>query len=422
MSFDHIWLREGCRCPRCVDPVTKQRNFNMAQIPRNIRPQELRWDGKELQILWKNDIEGYDNHTTTYTREYLNNPVADKIPHTGPSRNRFTWNGEMMDMRQHWVSFDDYMNNDVEFALAMRQLSRLGLIFVKDIPDSREMVEKLATRMGPLRNTFYGPTWDVRSVAEAKNVAYTDKFLEFHMDLLYMNEPPGFQLLHCLQNSCEGGESLFADTFHVVRMMDRFEPEMVKTLSEMHLNYEYVYDNAIYSHTWPVVQNSPLVDDLQHVNYSPPFQAHTGYGKWRKLKRETNDPVGALRFFADQLKLPKNVFELKLEPGQCAIFENRRVVHSRRQFNVKEGQRWLAGAYVDDDAVRSQFRRCGRDMPGVWRNYQEYLEKTNRFSETRSQLVGEHPELEELQEPEELEGQGGLEEQRQTDGVSSQRE
>lgn len=364
--FDYAWLREGCKCPRCVDGSTKQRDFNMAEIPHDIEADTVKWDGDQLEIRWKNDIEGYTDHVTKYSREYLSNPTPG-LNGTGRTRFKYFWTKSTMTEMQHWISFEDYMNDEAKFAFAMRQLSLLGLIFVKDIPDSREMVEKIATRMGPLRNSFYGPTWDVRSVPEAKNVAYTHKPLDFHMDLLYMNEPPGYQLLHCLQNSCEGGESLFADTFQVALYMRLKFPGKANRLANTVLNYEYAHDYAHYNNHWPVFNYSGDGTVLHNVNYSPPFQAHTHPSSWKTMKKTTGHPMGPLSQFASLLKSEGNVFETKMQPGQCVIFENRRVVHSRRQFDATGGQRWLAGAYIDEDALRSQFWKCANQQPEAWR-------------------------------------------------------
>jgi hypothetical protein len=74
----------------------------------------------------------------------------------------------------------------------------------------------------------------------------------------------------------------------------------------------------------------------------------------------------ALKRFTDLLHQDKYTFEMKLQPGQCVIFENRRVVHARRQFTMESGERWLAGAYVDEDALLSRFRVCNRDQTESW--------------------------------------------------------
>ncbi|CAI7600419.1 unnamed protein product [Penicillium bialowiezense] len=369
LKLPYAYLRDMCLCPSCKDPHSKQRSFRTGDIPKNIRPRWIRWDGDQLSIKWANDIPGYgSDHESVWSYDFLKSPIVDthdQRPLSGKSP--FRWSQSTMSENQHWISFDDYINHDAKFAGAMQSLKRMGLIFVENCPESREMVEKIATRMGPLRNTFYGSTFDVRTVPEAKNVAYTNQFLGFHMDLMYMNEPPGYQLLHCLENNCSGGESLFADAFRAADLMKAEHPEQYQLLCDQRLGYEYKHDDHIYHNKRPVFEIDPRTNDLLHVNYSPPFQSAIP-----SPDGKDHDPSfvkriqEAIHLFTKQLDSKSATFELKLKPGVCVIFDNRRVVHARRQFNASEGSRWLAGAYVDTDALLSCFAVSQRNHPKAW--------------------------------------------------------
>ncbi|KAJ5521145.1 Taurine catabolism dioxygenase TauD/TfdA [Penicillium fimorum] len=369
IKLPYTYLRDSCQCGVCKDQHSKQRSFRTSDIPKDISPTWVNWDGKKLSIRWAKDIgESQTAHESTWDREFLKKPILNTHrQHSNQNSKPIMWGRAQMDKSQHWVSYSDYIADDSKFATAMHQLQRLGLIFVKDIPDSRSMVEAIATRMGPLRNTFYGSTFDVRTVPQARNVAYTNQFLGFHMDLMYMNEPPGYQLLHCLENSCSGGESMFADTFATAKLMSEKYPQDYKVLREQRLGYEYRHEEHIYYNERPVFEHDPNSDDLRHVNYSPPFQSplpprdekdHDA-GSVNKLR-------DALATFTSIIDNPKHTFELKLTPGDCVIFDNRRIVHARRQFNATTGSRWLAGAYVDTDALLSQFAVCKHKHPHVW--------------------------------------------------------
>lgn len=369
LKLPYAYLRDTCLCPLCKDPHSKQRSFRTGDIPKDIHPRWIRWDGEHLSIKWANDIPGYgSDHESIWRHDFLKNPIVDthdQRPLSGKAPTK--WSRQTMSENQHWISFDDYISHDAKFAAAMQSLKRMGLIFVEDIPQSREMVEKIATRMGPLRNTFYGSTFDVRTVPEAKNVAYTNQFLGFHMDLMYMNEPPGYQLLHCLENSCSGGESLFADAFRAAALMKAEHPEEYQLLCDQRLGYEYKHDDHIYHNKRPVFEIDPRTNDLLHVNYSPPFQSAipSPDGKDHDPKF-VGEMQAAINLFTKQLDSKNAIFELKLKPGVCVIFDNRRVVHARRQFNASEGSRWLAGAYVDTDALLSCFAVSKRNHPQAW--------------------------------------------------------
>ncbi|KAI9037450.1 putative Gamma-butyrobetaine hydroxylase subfamily [Aspergillus affinis] len=370
----HTMLRDACRCPQCVDPHSKQRNFRTSDINIHVRPQSIRLDGDTLEIKWKNDLLGHSgSHVSTYNLEELHAPTPIPIISTaGAKRRRFLWDRDMMEQTQHWIDYEDYMQGDNKFVEAMRHLALTGLIFVKNIPDtrSRSKVEKIATKMGPLRNTFYGQSWDVRSVPQAKNVAYTNQNLDFHMDLMYTKNPPGYQLLHCLENSSVGGESLFLDSFSVAQVLHTTCYQVFERLTQMELNYEYNHEDDVYNCRWPVFEvgsyHSSTNMDLRYVNYSPPFQGRLL--KMRKYKH-ASEGLRALNYFARMLEDKDRIFERKMRPGECAIFENRRVLHARRPFDLTSGSRWLAGTYVDDEALMSKFRTLSRKYPHAWYKY-----------------------------------------------------
>ena len=67
--------------------------------------------------------------------------------------------------------------------------------------------------VGQVAETNYGLVFDVRSVPQPENLAYSDLGLGLHTDNPYREPVPGFQALHALIASPDGGDSLFADGF-----------------------------------------------------------------------------------------------------------------------------------------------------------------------------------------------------------------
>jgi alpha-ketoglutarate-dependent taurine dioxygenase len=283
------------------------------------------------------------------------------------------------------VSYDDFMNNTDTLAEVLHLLWRNGLVFIRNVPESESSVSDLVQRIGPLPNTFYGPTWDVRSVPQAKNVAYTSKHLGFHMDLLYMRDPPGFQFLHCLHNSCTGGESRFADTFKAIDTIYATHPQHIHSL-KWDIRYEYDNDGHFYSFRRPVIKmqdqyslppnrfenaTSPkFMQHVEHCYWSPPFVGSIPDGS----QEATRLLVEASKAFSTILEQPESVYEEKMDPGTCVIFDNLRVVHARNAFDMNSGKRWLKGAYLGFQDFYSKASSLRDKMPAVEGDPEEWVQ------------------------------------------------
>jgi gamma-butyrobetaine dioxygenase len=203
-------------------------------------------------------------------------------------------------------------------------------------------------------------------VSNAKNVAYTDVHLGFHMDLLYMQQPPRLQLLHCLRASEKGGVSLFSDSYRAMQQLYDLDQSAFRALVETPVNFHYDNDNHHYFRSRRTFQLREGITELpensekiwtymEAVNWAPPFQApfnHTeGDVAFAKSVREWHE---AAQTFRDLTEMNNSVYRRQMQPGVCVIFDNRRVLHARTAF--AGGERWLRGAYLDDDPYLSKMR------------------------------------------------------------------
>ena len=91
--------------------------------------------------------------------------------------------------------------------------------------------------------TIYGATFDVKSEKQAVNIAYTATELDFHMDLCYYEEPPGIQLLHCLEQAAIGGDSVLADSFAAAFALKASHPEHFEALTEIPVTFHKHHDS-----------------------------------------------------------------------------------------------------------------------------------------------------------------------------------
>lgn len=376
--INRLHLRDACRCPKCVDPSTKQKNFRHIDLNIKTQIKNISNEDGKLVVKWNEDPDQPDaEHVSHFTKE----EIKDLLPRASRSKQiigtQIKWNQRIFQNNQPWISFEDYVKRGAEYWLWMRDLQRYGLAFIKGAPETNEAVADMANNLGPIRNTFYGQTWDVRNSPDAKNVAYTNKDLGFHMDLLYMNEPPGYQLLHCLKNSVAGGESIFTDGFMAAQVLSKNNPDAFSILSEFPVRFGYDNAGEYYEHTRPTIElykpntlseTTKARPHVKHLNYSPPFQLPFMRSDDLNWLSKFKQFFKAYKEFTQVLERPTNVFKLKMNPGDCVVFENRRVLHGRGGFDHDEsgeGARWLRGAYVDSDAVESKFRTLrSRDRDG----------------------------------------------------------
>jgi gamma-butyrobetaine dioxygenase len=363
VKYDWIFLRDSCQCHQCVDVSTQQKRFHTADIPMNISPlstDTIRiWNESDLEIFWNQSLNNEnetDHHRSLYSVQWLHTyasyeRIARARYHDRPS---LTWNRFDLEKIDLYCRYHDYLHSDDEFYRVLKLLNDYGLAFIDHVQGERA-VERITERIGDIRRTFYGQSWDVKSVEQAVNIAYTSQALDLHMDLLYFEAPPGLQFLHALANSVQGGASYFVDSFRAAEQLRQIDRDAFDILCSYPVTFHYRNAGRHYHFTRSTIvldRYSPSAR-IDHVNYSPPFQApfefHNCSTNFRRF-------LHALKQFRSLIEHAEHRFELILEKDQCVIFHNRRILHARRAFDATSGDRWLKGCYTDLDNFNDRWR------------------------------------------------------------------
>ncbi|KAF2019760.1 Clavaminate synthase-like protein [Aaosphaeria arxii CBS 175.79] len=405
-SFSTILLRDACACPQCVHESTNQRLFSTADIPSDIQTESVDIDSSTgpVNIRWQSDIPSFKaDHVTTIPLSKLRQlstaggPPRDSLPP------RVLWSKEPLNLPDY--EYGEYMKDDKVLYDLMNQLHEDGLAFVTDVPGKEESLATIATRIGPIKDTFYGYTWDVRTVPAAINAAYTSHDLGFHTDLLYFQQPPHIQFLHCVQSASTGGASVFVDGYKAAVDLFHSDMDAFDTLSTVPVNYHYNHPDAnVYRTTKPVIDLRPLfigekrytrlseyirdwnelslrsggegwkddmfIECMDKINWGPPFSApfsshavsthqdRVGEADLEELNDKVERWHEAATKYNALLQRPEAQYERKMKPGECVLFDNTRTLHSRRAFDMADvgKPRWLRGTYVDKDPFFSKFR------------------------------------------------------------------
>lgn len=372
-TFNNVFLRDACKSPNSVDPISSQKLFTTADAATDLAinaPPVI--NNSSLLIQWSSNGKIIDS---LYPVSFLENYATARGRRTGKffDNDRKLWDKQELEknLSDLNIDYDAILGDDRSFFQALYNLNRYGLTFVNNIPfpDLSTMTEenapqwpvyKIADKFGYIKKTFYGTLFDVKNKKEkATNIAYTNTFLPLHMDLLYYESPPGLQLLHAIQNSTLGGENIFCDSFLAAEHIRKSDPKAYTALTQIPITFHYDNNNEYYYYKRPLIiedkEAPPAFVPISAINYAPPFQGPFEIDPAQYSMFD--DFVRGMRLFESFINDPANHFEIKMPEGTCVIFENRRALHSRNAFSdLNNGDRWLMGTYVDGDSFRSKLR------------------------------------------------------------------
>ena len=213
---------------------------------------------------------------------------------------------------------------------------------------------ELAERVGFLRQTNFGVTFEVVNRPDPNNLAYTAGRLPLHTDLPNQEVPPGYQFLHCLANEAVGGGSLFADGYAIARDLRAEEPDAFRMLSETAIPFRFHDSEADIRVHAPVIRLDGAGEPVEirynaHIAavFDMPADVLPAYYR-------------AYRSIMARTRQDRYIVALKLAAGEMVVFDNRRVLHGREAFDPTTGFRHLRGCYVDRGEFDSTLRILAR--------------------------------------------------------------
>jgi gamma-butyrobetaine dioxygenase len=235
-----------------------------------------------------------------------------------------------------------------------------GIAFLGDVPRNENGILDAAALLGRVAETNYGLVFDVRSVAQPENLAYSDLGLGLHTDNPYREPVPGFQLLHTLVASPDGGESLFADGFAIAEHLRANSPQAFAILTQTPVPFLYRSKDAELYAERPLIQLS-CCGEVSAVHYN-----NRSIAPIRLAAREVRSFYRAYRRFAALLRDPRFHLQCKLRDADLVAFDNQRILHGRTAFSSGRHPRHLRGCYLTRDSVYSEAALLRRELPARW--------------------------------------------------------
>ncbi len=350
-EFASLWLRDNV--PEDRDPHSGQRLVDVADLPEQPRIRAAAVRGDSVRIEWESEPR-----PASFGLDWLAAQARD-AGEQHPEKIARRWlRGAALDASRDFsrASFAEFRSDR---RLRLRWLTRLlqeGVAFLGGIPSNEAAILEAVQPMGRVLETNYGLVFDVRSVPQPENLAYSDLGLGLHTDNPYRDPVPGFQALHALRSSPDGGDSLFADGHALADHLRATDPEAFALLTQTAVPFQYRSKDAELYAERPLIQLS-CRGEVCAVHYNS-----RSIAPLHLSARDCAAFYAAYRRFAMLLRDPQYQLKFKLADGEVVVFDNQRILHGRTAYSSAKHVRHLRGCYLTRDSVHSAaavLRRTG---------------------------------------------------------------
>jgi gamma-butyrobetaine dioxygenase len=340
--FHAVWLRDNALDPATRDPRNGQRLVTIADIPPDTRLTAADLRAGEVRCRF-----APDDKTVAFPVAWLRAHRYDRpTPAHRVPDGLAVWDAALCP-----VPCADLRNlRDDPGALRcwLADAARLGFARVTGLDPAPGALFGIVDLFGYVRETNYGRLFDVRSEVSPVNLAYTGLGLQAHTDNPYRDPVPTLQILACIENSADGGDSMVVDGFAAAARLEAENPGHFDLLSRHAARFDYSGSAGVRLQSRrPMIELSP--DGLlQQIRFNArsiapltdvPFDRMPAYyAAYRRFSEIIDDPAMAVRF--------------RLAPGEAFLVDNTRVLHARTGFSGA-GTRWLQGCYADKDGLLS---------------------------------------------------------------------
>ena len=351
-EFASLWLRDNL--PEDRDTHSGQRLIDIADLPENPRIRSAIARNGAVDIEWE-----AESRTATFELQWLLAHASSRTAEPAPFSAKPWLEGASLDAARDfaWATLSKARDNRALRAAWMTRLLQDGIAFLSQVPSVDAGILEAASLVGRVSETNYGQVFDVRSVPQPENLAYSDLGLGLHTDNPYREPVPGFQVLHALVASPDGGDSLFGDGFAIADHLRRHSPDAFAVLTRTPVPFRYRSKDAELYAERPLIQLS-CSGKISAVHYNS-----RSIAPLRLAARDAGAFYSAYRSFAALLRDPRFHLQLSLRDGDLVVFDNQRTLHGRTAFSSARHPRHLRGCYLTRDSVYSTAALLRREYP-----------------------------------------------------------
>ena len=345
VRFHAIWLRDNANDDRTRDPRNGQRLITLQDIPESLSISSVEVTDDQLTVCFLPE-----NKTVSYPLEWLlahryDRPQADISGWLNPVVE--TWGSEL-NQQLPGGDFQSVASSPQALHDWLAKLARYGFAKLDGGPPESEALLRVADLFGFVRRTNYGEYFEVRTEVNPVNLAYTGMALQAHTDNPYRDPVPTMQILYCIENSASGGDSMVVDGFRAAQQLRDENPRWFELLSRYCAKFEYTGSEGVC-----LTSRKPMIEltadgELTAVRFNNRSTAAITDVPFDDMQ----DYYQAYRRFGEIIDDPALEVSFKLQPGECFVVDNTRVLHARSGYSGS-GTRWLQGCYPDKDGLLS---------------------------------------------------------------------
>ena len=321
-----------------------QRLFSVKDLPSSVLIEDAHKDREgNVHVLFQPE-----NHSSVFSQKWLRENCYELNSHfeDRSEKQKKLWQKDSFDNGLPFISYESMRSNDTSKVLALRSLRDSGFFVLNDVPTQDGQVLKVISELGFTRETNYGALFEVRTEINPNNLAYTNLGLGSHTDNPYRDPVPTVQLLHCLESSTEGGDSILVDGFKAASILRDESKENFLTLTSSWINYRFTDSKTDLRSRVPMIELNDN-NEIIKVRYN-----NRSIDTIKVPKDKMRSFYKAYRHWSEVIERDELKIQFRLSEGGLMLFDNTRVMHARTKFS-KTGKRHLQGAYTDLDGLYS---------------------------------------------------------------------
>ena len=341
-----IWVRDRVNGKEHLAEKTDQRLFDPSFL-ENIEIKNASIKENILDLTF-NDGVNSKFEITKLASEFLDsenllNTVKPKL-----------WDSSLIKNPIYSYKNDFFESKDLYNLL--KSFYKYGFVILKKLPTKNNFIVNFANSIGSIRPTNFGEYFNVKSLPNPNDLAYTSLALSPHTDNPYRKPVPCIQLLHCIENDVSGGFSTLVDGFQVANNLKKNDPDLFKILTKVKVRFKFTDKDVVLENNGSLIELDEN-ENLKQVRFSTrldyvPILEKNKLDLYYKARKKISDLYNSKKFR----------IEFKLMPGDLLMMDNHRLLHGRTAYDANEGKRFLQGCYIDYDSSEGKLRHLKRNF------------------------------------------------------------